>query len=347
MKIKSVYIEKHKTILEAMEQLDKSAKKVLFVHENGKLLASLTDGDIRRWILNKGDVKLSVENAANYRPVFLYEDQESLAIQTMKKHQIEAIPIVDKNLIIKDIIFANEVKQNSNRFKRELPVVIMAGGAGTRLSPYTNILPKPLIPIGDYPIVEHIIERFSIYGCNQFYMIVNYKRNMIKAYFDEIEKGYQLEFITEEKTLGTGGGISLLKGKIKETFILTNCDILIDDDLAKAYRQHLESGAVITMICSLKDFTIPYGVVNIGKDGAIESLQEKPKMSFFTNTGCYFVEPEVIEDLEYNEPVDFPAIIEKYLNSRKKIGIYPISGEAWLDMGQIDELEKMKARLGY
>lgn len=347
MNINNVCIEKNKNILEAMEQLDKSAKKVLFLHENGKLIASLTDGDIRRWILKKGDVKLSVENAANYKPIYLYEDQESLAVQTMKKHQIDAVPIVDDNLIIKKIVFANGVKNNSDKFKKKLPVVIMAGGLGARLSPYTNILPKPLIPVGDYPIVEHIIERFSTYGCNQFYMIVNYKRNMIKAYFDEIEKDYQLEFITEEKALGTGGGISLLKGKIKETFILTNCDILIDDDLTKAYKQHVESGAVITMICSLKDFTIPYGVVNVGKDGQIESLQEKPKMSFFTNTGCYFVEPEVIERLEYNVPVDFPAIIEEYINSEKKIGVYPISGEAWLDMGQIDELEKMKARLGY
>lgn len=175
---------------------------------------------------------------------------------------------------------------------------------------------------------------------------MNYKRNMIKAYFDELEKNYQLTFVMEEKPLGTGGGISLLKGKIRETFILTNCDIVIDDDLTKAYRQHRESGNVITMVCSLKNFTIPYGVVNIGKDGMIESMQEKPNMSFFTNTGCYFVEPDVIEDLTYNEPVDFPAIIERYMNGDRKVGIYPIGEDAWLDMGQIDELEKMKERLG-
>lgn len=177
-------------------------------------------------------------------------------------------------------------------------------------------------------------------------MIVNYKRNMIKAYFDELEKEYQLDFIVEEKVLGTGGGISLLKGKIKDTFILTNCDILIDDDLTKAYRQHKESGNMITMVCSLKNFTIPYGVVNIGEDGMIESMQEKPNMSFFTNTGCYFVEPEVIEDLEYNKPADFPTVIEKYIEEGKRIGVYPIGEDAWLDMGQLDELEKMKARLG-
>lgn len=236
--------------------------------------------------------------------------------------------------------------KNIKKFDIEIPVVIMAGGLGTRLSPYTKILPKPLIPVGDYPIAEHIIHQFCLYGCRQYYMIVNYKRNMIKAYFDELDKKYQIDFIMEEKPLGTGGGISLLKGKIKNTFVLTNCDILIDDDLTKAYRQHTQSGNLITMVCSLKNFTIPYGVVNIGEDGIIQSMQEKPHMSFFTNTGCYFVEPEVIENLEYNKSADFPTVIEQYRQAGKKVGYYPIGEDAWLDMGQLDELEKMRARLG-
>lgn len=341
-----VYIEEDKNILDAMQQLDKNTRKILFVHREGKLLASLTDGDIRRWILKKGDLHMSIKYAANYKPIYLYEQQANQAMRTMKEYGIDVIPIVDDEHRIRRVIFANDLMLEHGAFDKEIPVVIMAGGLGTRLSPYTNILPKPLIPVGDYPIAEHIINRFCSYGCRQFYMIVNYKRNMIKAYFDEIEKGYQLDFITEEKALGTGGGISLLKGKIKDTFILTNCDILINDDLTKAYRQHVEVGNMITMVCSLKNFTIPYGVVNIGEDGMIASLQEKPNMSFFTNTGCYFVEAKVIEDLEYNNPVDFPVIIEKYMNEGKRVGIYPIGEEAWLDMGQFDELEKMKTRLG-
>lgn len=340
------YIKEQNTILEAMQMLDKNAKKTLFVQEQGILKAAVTDGDIRRWILKGGDLQAEIRFVANYQPMYLREGQVHLAYSMMRDYGIEAVPVVDEKLAIKEIIFQNTPKQKGAVFEREIPVVMMAGGFGTRLSPYTNILPKPLIPIGDYPIAEHIINRFCAYGCRQFYMIVNYKRNMIKAYFDELEKNYELSFIAEEKPLGTGGGISLLKGKVSETFILTNCDIVIDDDLTKAYRQHVESGNVITMVCSLKNFTIPYGVVNIGKDGMIESMQEKPNMSFFTNTGCYFVEPEVIGSLAYNEPVDFPAIIEKYMEEGKKVGIYPISEDAWLDMGQIDELEKMKERLG-
>ncbi len=347
MNMNEVYIGEDKSILDAMQQLDKSARKILFVHREGKLMASLTDGDIRRWILKKGDLQMSVKYAANYEPKYLYEQQADQAVRTMKDYGIDALPIVDKERRIRKVVFTNDLKLEHRTFEKEIPVVIMAGGLGTRLSPYTNILPKPLIPVGDYPIAEHIINRFCNDGCRQFYMIVNYKRNMIKAYFEEIDKAYQLDFIMEEKALGTGGGISLLKGKIKDTFILTNCDILIDDDLPRAYEQHIKSANLITMVCSLKNFTIPYGVVNIGEDGTIASIQEKPNMSFFTNTGCYFVEPEVIEDLEYNEPADFPTIIEKYMKEGKRIGIYPIGEEAWLDMGQLDELEKMKARLGY
>ena len=233
-----IYIEENKSILDAMCQLDRSGKKILFVHKGKKLLASLTDGDIRRWILKKGDLQMPVQCAANYQPRFLYEQEEDLAMRIIKELGIDAIPIVNNEYFIQKIVFANDTAQKHKKFDIEIPVVIMAGGLGTRLSPYTKILPKPLIPVGEYPIVEHIIHRFFSYGCSQYYMIVNYKRNMIKAYFDDIDKEYQLEFVTEEKPLGTGGGISLLKGKIKDTFILTNCDILIDDDLTKAYKQH-------------------------------------------------------------------------------------------------------------
>lgn len=266
---KDIYIGETNTVLEAMQRINKSARRTLFVQNNGVLLATLTDGDIRRWILKGGELQTQIKLVANYEPKYLKEGQAHLAASTMREYRIDAIPIVDESHIIKEIIFQNSLGKKKAKFEKDIAVVMMAGGLGTRLSPYTNILPKPLIPIGDYPIAEHIINNFRTYGCNQFFMIVNYKRNMIKAYFDDLYKDYQLEFIVEEKALGTGGGISLLKGKIKDTFVLTNCDIVIDDDLAKAYRQHVESENLITMVCSLKNFTIPYGVVNVGENGMV------------------------------------------------------------------------------
>jgi len=221
----------------------------------------------------------------------------------------------------------------------------MAGGLGTRLYPYTKILPKPLIPIGEIPIVEHIMNRFHLYGSTQFYLIVNHKKNMIKAYFNEIERNYKVSYIDEDKPLGTGGGLSLLKGKINSTFILSNCDILIEEDYEKIYDYHKKEKNLITMICSLKNIQIPYGVIEIGENGEIESMKEKPELSFFTNTGMYIVEPKVIEELKNDMSIGFPDIIESYMSQGEKVGIYPISESSWLDMGQLDEMEEMRRTL--
>lgn len=345
--MKEILINENSSILEAMQQIESSAKKILFVHEEGKLLGVITDGDIRRWIIGHGDLHAPVRCAANYHPVYLHESQTNMAKYAIKKFLVDAIPIVDNDNNIVRAIFRDEYPNESLKFEQNIPVVIMAGGLGTRLLPYTSILPKPLIPIGDLPIAEHIINRFIEYGCKEYYMIVNYKRNMIKAYFDEIKKDYCLKFIVEEEPLGTGGGISLLKGKISSTFILTNCDILIEDDLTKAYKQHKKNRNKITIICSPKQFTIPYGVIEADDNERIRNIREKPQMSFLTNTGCYIVEPDVIDSLEFSKPIDFPTIIENYRKNDERVGIYTISENSWLDMGQFEELDKMKQRLGY
>lgn len=345
MNIEEFIIDENSTILEAMERLDKVAQKVLFIVKEGKLEAALTDGDIRRWILKKGALDAPVKNAANYSPKYIVRGTKKEAVQMMKELCIEALPILNENGEIQSVVLWNEKEFNAVKEQMKLPVVMMAGGLGKRLYPYTNILPKPLIPVGEIPIAEHIINQFLPYGCDEIHLIVNHKKNMIKAYFNEIEKDYKVLYADEDKPLGTGGGLSLLKGKIDSTFILTNCDILILEDFSKMYKLHKEQGNVITMICSLKNFSIPYGVVEIGEDGDIEAMREKPQLSFFTNTGFYFVEPEVIEELEEDTPISFPDIIEKYKNQGKKVGVYPISEQSWLDMGQLDELDKMQKRL--
>lgn len=180
---------------------------------------------------------------------------------------------------------------------------------------------------------------------NQFFLVVNYKKNMIKAYFNEIKKDYSVSYIDEEYPLGTGGGIALLKNKIHETFILSNCDILIEEDFKKIYEFHKKEKNLITMVCSLKTFTIPYGVIEIGADGQIKNMKEKPEFSFFTNTGCYIVEPRVIDEMKTGRNVAFPDIIMEYKKRNEKVGIYPIGEHAWMDMGQMDTFEEMRARV--
>lgn len=344
MNVIEFLIDEEVTMLEAMEQLDKVAKKVLFVVKDGHFVAAITDGDIRRWILKKGNLNAKVKDIANYSPMSILEEDKSKAKEYMKKHSIEALPILDKENNIISVVLWNDEEIEPKR-NLDIPVVIMAGGLGTRLYPYTKILPKPLIPIGEIPIVEHIMNRFNQYGSEHFYLIVNHKKNMIKAYFNEIEKSYTVNYVDEDKLLGTGGGLSLLKGKIYSTFILSNCDILIEEDYEKIYNFHKKENNLITMVCSLKSIKIPYGVIEISETGEIESMKEKPELSFFTNTGMYVVESKVIEEIEKDQYIGFPDIIEEYKSRGEKIGVYPISDNNWMDMGQLDEMEEMRRRL--
>jgi dTDP-glucose pyrophosphorylase len=344
MEIKDILIDENYSMLKAMEVLDKTAKRILFVAHEGKLMASITDGDIRRWILSKGNLDAKVKDVANYNPKFLYENDKSKASKYMKQNLIDALPIVDDNKKIVSVKFLGR-QDIKNKKELNVPVVIMAGGLGTRLYPYTKILPKPLIPIGEIPIAEHIINRFHLSGINNFFLIINHKKNMIKAYFNEIEKDYKLTYIDEDIALGTGGGLSLLKGIIDTTFILTNCDIIVKEDYEKIYNYHKKENNLITMVCSLKNITIPYGVVEINKNGQIENIKEKPVIPFFTNAGLYVVEPIVINELIKNMPERFTDIIERYRQAGEKIGVYPISEYAWMDMGQFEEMEDMIKRL--
>ena len=344
MDIKDFLVDEECTMLECMALLDKAAQKVMFVTREGQFVAAVTDGDIRRWILKKGSLEAKIKELANYSPRYLRVKDRSLAKSYLKKWSVEAIPILNSNDKVVSIVLRNakEIKDNT---KMTNPVVIMAGGLGTRLYPYTKILPKPLIPIGEIPVVEHIINRFHNYGIDRFFMIVNHKKNMIKAYFNEIEKKYEVIYIDEDIPLGTGGGLSLLKGKIDTTFILSNCDTLIEEDYEKIVGHHQKEGNLITMICSLKKTVIPYGVVEISDTGEIDIMREKPEVSHFINTGMYIVEPKVIEELEDDTPIGFPEIIEKYKDAGEKIGVYPVSENSWLDMGQLNELEEMRKRL--
>ena len=226
-----------------------------------------------------------------------------------------------------------------------MQAVLLAGGLGTRLYPYTKILPKPLIPVGEKPIIEQIIDRFNSFGCSRFNLVVNHKKHMIKAYFNELKKDYAVEYTEEEVFLGTGGGLSLLKGKIDTPFFLTNCDVLIDADYNDIYKFHKQQGNIITVVCAFKHVTIPYGVFTLNEDGEIKDITEKPTMNFLTNTGMYLVDSRVIEELEENHKCGFPDIIEKYRNMGCKVGVYPVSENSWMDMGQLEELEDMRRRL--
>jgi len=345
MRIEDLIISEDITVLQAMQQLNEKGKKILFIAPDLKLKAVLTDGDVRRHILHGGRLDAKVGEMANYKFMALPLTQRHKATDILMRKSITALPVLDNDGRIADVIFLDDTSVRVQK-ALDLPVVIMAGGLGTRLYPYTKILPKPLIPVAEKPIVEHIIDRFKNSGCTDFRMIVNHKKNMIKAYFNELtNKDYSVDFVDEEVFLGTGGGLSLLKGKIDGPFFLTNCDVLIEADYNDIYKFHNKNGNLITVVCALKHVTIPYGVFNLNNEGEIESVTEKPTFNFLTNTGMYLVDGRIIEELEENKVIGFPDIMEKYRAQGYKVGVYPVSEDSWMDMGQLEELEAMRRRL--
>lgn len=343
-KLKKIIVDPKVSIKDALRKMDESAAKILFVASaSGTLMGTVTDGDIRRWILKGYSLGKAVSFIMNRNPVFLKEGYPKEAVRRlMVSRAVECLPVLNAKKQIVSAVWWLDLFKNKNNKHRPvgLPVVIMAGGSGTRLSPFTNILPKPLIPIGDKPIIELIMDRFMEFGCRDIYLSVHYKSNILKAYFQDSKPRYSIKYIEENKPLGTIGSLHLLKGKIKSTFIVTNCDILIDADYYDVVKFHKENKNSITLVVSLKHYTIPYGICEIGNGGSLKQIKEKPEYDFLVNTGSYIMEPEVFKDIPRNEPYHATDLIGRYIKENKKVGVYPVSEKSWVDIGQWEEYQK-------
>lgn len=348
-RLKNILIKPAHTIKQALRQMDAMGEKTLFVEdEHNKLLGTVTDGDIRRWILKGKNLTESVSRVMNSNPKSLSQNFErKTAKQLMIKQMLECLPVVDDSKKITSAIWWVDLfKNNLKKLKMlKIPVVIMAGGEGSRLAPFTKILPKALMPIGDKPIIEIIIDRFMDYGCNDFYLSLNHKSNIIKAYFKDFEHKYKITYIVEEKPLGTAGSLYILRKQIEKTFFMSNCDILIEADYADIFKFHQQKKNKITLVTSMKNFTVPYGVCEVKNGGILKSIREKPEFDFFVNTGMYVLDKTVLVDIPKNTPYNMTDLISDYLEKGEKISVYPVSEKSWLDMGQWEELQKMINRI--
>ena len=332
------------SILDTMRVINDGARANAFICRDGRLLAVVTDGDIRRSIIKSGDLNQPISNIANYDPIFLYEKDRAKAEKLMRKMSITAVPVVDDGKMLLDLVFAVE-KRSIVYPTLKVPVVIMAGGKGTRLKPYTEVLPKPLIPVGDRTITEHIMDRFERYGCTHFDMIVNHKKNFIMSYFRDHERKRDITFVEEPEFWGTAGGLRLLFGKYSAPFFVTNCDILVDADYEAILKAHKEQNNLITLVCARKKMTIPYGTIKKNEEGQILDLEEKPEFSFLTNTGLYVVEPDFLQRIPENTFIHITDLIKSGIRDGIRIGTFVIDEDQWMDMGQMEELERMKRHL--
>lgn len=339
------FLTKEMSVYEAAQVIDNNTKKTAFLVDGNVLVGALTDGDLRRFLINKGNVDDPVTKIINYSPLFLYENENNSAedyTNYMISHAITALPIVDYQKRIKKIVFLNNRKKVDNKIPCDVSVVIMAGGKGSRLKPYTDIIPKPLIPIGEKTITEHIIEHYAAFGCNQFNLIVNYKKNLIETYFKETPVNANLTFIEESKFQGTAGGLVLLPADTSENFFLTNCDILVDANYYAIYNTHIERENLVTIITAKQDMMVPYGVIQLDDSDKVISLTEKPIQHYNINTGMYVCNKKILQYIHETECIDMPDLIQRCMGSGERVGIYSIMSDEWSDMGQSEELAKMK-----
>ena len=339
-------IYKSVSIIDAMKQLDKTAKKILFVvDENQVYKGTLTDGDIRRYILRTGKLEGTVLDACNTNSYYVKTGYDkNKVLEQMKEKDLKYVPVLDdKGLIVEFIV--NEEKDYELKIetlkKIDTPVVIMAGGFGTRLEPFTKVLPKPLIPINDKTILEIIIEKFIEYGIDQIWLSVNYKAYIIKSYLSELDFPCNINYIQEDKPLGTIGSLYLLKSKINyDKLILTNCDTIIDVDLIDLLRFHENMNNDITIISSAINYKIPYGVCKISSEGILNDIEEKPNLNFLINTGMYVINTKLIDLIPENSTFHATDLIKKSIEEGFKVGVYPISESSWIDIGQWSEYRK-------
>lgn len=338
------------TVAGAMSKIDAGGKGILFIVDDKRVLVGcITDGDIRRWLIKTADFKALATKFMCRNPKCLFVGDDIDAESFMNEHSISAIPYVDSTGAIIDIKFRNDsnsgIQHCTSNSLSGVPVVIMAGGKGTRLYPFTKILPKPLIPIGEIPILERIVDRFVDKGVTEFYFTVNYKKNMIKSYFEEISDCYTVNYVEEEEPLGTGGSLRLITRNFDKPLFVTNCDILIQANLTEIYYHHLNSGNAMTIVSSLKNTVIPYGVMYIKENGIIDRMEEKPTVSHFINTGMYIINPDIIDIIPKNTFYHMPQLAEECMARGLQVGMYPISEDAFLDMGQFEEMKRMEAKL--
>ncbi len=344
--LKDFFIPENCTIREAMKRMGKTGKKVLFVVDSKrKLLGTLTDGDIRRWVLKVNDLRKTIKNAYNSKPISIAPGYDLQNIRTMMlKDRVEGIPVLSEDGVVKEILFWDSVFGQEKKIFRgnlRIPVVIMAGGKGTRLDPFTKILPKPLIPIGEKTIIEMIMEKFAHCGIKSFYLSINHKAQIIKAFLKEVQLPYQINLIEESKPLGTAGSLRMIKNRIKGSFFVSNCDIIIDTDYNEVEKYHKQNNNDITIVGSFRHFTIPYGICEIENGGQLLDINEKPEYDFLVNTGMYILKSRVLSYIPRNQFYNMTDLIIEVKARGGKVGVFPIDEKSWIDVGQMEEYRKV------
>jgi dTDP-glucose pyrophosphorylase len=338
------------TINEAIRKMDKAGFGfICIIDEADHVAGVVSNGDFRRAVLRGVSLEKPITAIMNshYKSLNVGFTQAQ-ALELVTQVDAEHIPVLENGRLVTVINIEDFLPKDHRRYYKEnchVPLVVMAGGQGTRLAPFTHILPKPLMPIGEKPVIEHILSEFSSFGIKDILISVNHKARIIKAYFEEMDAAYRIRFFEERSPLGTAGSLRMMKDALRETFFMTNCDILVRMNYWEAYNFHKEKGFDLTIIAALKQYVLPYGICHVHDEGDLERLEEKPELRLLINTGVYVMEPsvfEIIPDGQHN----MDELIKGLQKHGRKVGVFPIPEKAFVDIGQLDEYKAVLQKIG-
>lgn len=335
---KNVLVAPDTSIRETLLVMDKGALKIaLVVDGERRLLGTVSDGDVRRGILAGCSLEDRVQKVMYVTPTVVGQSEgREKILALMRQKQIYQIPVVDDAGVL---VGLEEIDTILAPPKLENWVVLMAGGLGTRLKQLTKDIPKPLLKIGDKPILETILDNFIEHGFSRFFISVNYKSELIEGHFGDGSRwGVRIDYLREDKKLGTAGALGLLPEKPDVPILVMNGDVLTKVNFQQLLDFHLEHKAAATMCVREYDFQVPYGVVKLDQH-RIASIEEKPIQRFFVNAGIYVLEPHTLERIPYNSYYDMPSLFENLVDQQQETAVFPVR-EYWLDIGRIDDFER-------
>jgi dTDP-glucose pyrophosphorylase len=326
------------SIRDAIGILDKSAIQIiLVVDDENHLLGTVTDGDVRRGILKGLSLDDPVQKIMNDSPTVATTAEARESILTMmRRKRLHHIPVVDGDLRVVRLETLDEMIQSRSRQNH---VVLMAGGLGSRLSPLTDDRPKPMLTIGNKPLLETILENFIEYGFGRFHISVNYLAEVVKSHFGDGSRwGVEISYLQEDRKLGTAGALSLLPERPVDPLVVMNGDLLTKVNLSQLLEFHSSHQVKATMCVREYDFRVPYGVVEFD-DYRIARIDEKPIQRFFVNAGIYTLEPDALDLVPSNAYFDMPTLFEKLIARGEQTAAFPIR-EYWLDIGHLADYDR-------
>ena len=340
--MKNSFIDHYALTNKAIKKINTLGGQSLIVVKNKNIFKGiLSSFDLRKAIMNKNILNKNINKVYNKKAKFIFLDQlqDKIAETQLNVKRLGVIPVIDrKTHKVVQILRSSNLNslKIKNSKKINCDVIIMAGGKGVRLRPYTDVLPKPLLPINKKPAIRHILEKFNNYQPSKFYITVNYKSELLKSYFEESKTQFNIQLINEDKPLGTAGSLFFLKNKIKKYFFLTNCDTIINSNYHNILQYHLKNKNDITVVVAKKTFTIPYGVSDPKNKGTF-ALTEKPKIKFNVNVGTYVINKDILKQIKSKKYLDFTSLIDLSVKNKKKIGQFEIKDKDWIDVGQMDK----------